>query len=301
MRMNKYGHELDLILLLTENHSYTAQELADRLGITRRNLYYYLEYLRDSGFVLLKSGHGYRLDRSSPFFKRLHEHIALTRDEAVYMHHLLDSAEKRDYQALTIRAKLERQFHLDELSDPAVMQRINRNIRQLKKAIAEKKMVTLKAYSSPHSKTVADRIVEPFIIMNNGTDIRCHELRTHENKTYKTSRMQEVEVMDVPWICEDQHREIYTDIFGFSGEEHCHVSLSLGQLSHNLLLEEHPAAEPYIKPTGDNRWQVDIDVVSYLGIGRFVLGLYDDIDILGDKGFKAYISNKIKLRKAKNK
>ena len=37
MRMDKYGRELDLILILTENASYTAQQIADRLGITRRN------------------------------------------------------------------------------------------------------------------------------------------------------------------------------------------------------------------------------------------------------------------------
>ena len=297
MRMNKYGHELDLILLLTENHSYTTQELADRLGITRRNLYYYLEYLRDSGFVLIKNGYTYRLDRSSPFFKRLHENIALTRDEAAYVHRLLDSTEKHDYQALTIRAKLERQFHLEVLSDPAVMRRINRNVQQLKKAIAEKKMVTLKAYSSPHSKTVADRIVEPFMLMNGGSDIRCHELRSHENKTYKISRMQEVEIMDLPWICEDQHREVYTDIFNFSGEQRLHVSLRLGQLSHNLLVEEHPGAEPFVKQVDDNTWQADIDVVSYHGIGRFVLGLFDDIDILGDKGFINYLQEKTKRMK----
>lgn len=297
MRMNKYGHELDLILLLTENHSYTTQELADRLGITRRNLYYYLEYLRDSGFVLIKNGYTYRLDRSSPFFKRLHENIALTRDEAAYVHRLLDSTEKHDYQALTIRAKLERQFYLEELSDPAVMRRINRNVQQLKKAIAEKKMVTLKAYSSPHSKTVADRIVEPFMLMNGGSDIRCHELRSHENKTYKISRMQEVEIMDLPWICEGQHREVYTDIFNFSGEDRLHVSLRLGQLSHNLLVEEHPGAEPFVKQLDDNTWQADIDVVSYHGIGRFVLGLFDDIDILGDKGFISYLQEKTKRMK----
>ena len=300
MRMNKYGKELDLLLLLTENHSYTAQELADRLGVTRRNLYYYLEYLRDSGFVLIKSGYRYRLDRSSPFFRRLHDNIALTRDEAIHLHRLLDSAEQHDYQALTIKAKLERQFHLEELSDPAVMRRMNRNIRQLKKAIAEKRMVTLKAYSSPHSQTVGDRIVEPFLLMNGGTDIRCHELRTHENKTYKVSRAAEIEVMDVPWICEDRHREVYTDIFGFSGEERFRVSLRLGLLSHNLLLEEHPAAEPFVTSVDDSHWQADIDVVSYRGIGRFVLGLYDDITVRGDKGFKAYVADKIKQRKARN-
>ena len=45
MRNGKYGNELKLILLLTENKNYTAQELADKLNITRRNLYNYLEYL----------------------------------------------------------------------------------------------------------------------------------------------------------------------------------------------------------------------------------------------------------------
>ena len=34
MRMDKYGRELDLILLLTENKSYTAQEIADRLNMS---------------------------------------------------------------------------------------------------------------------------------------------------------------------------------------------------------------------------------------------------------------------------
>ena len=56
MRMDKYGRELDLILILTENNSYTAQQIADRLGITRRNLYYYFDYLRDCGFNLQKTG-----------------------------------------------------------------------------------------------------------------------------------------------------------------------------------------------------------------------------------------------------
>lgn len=71
--MDKYGRELDLILILTENNSYTAQQIADRLGITRRNLYYYFDYLRDCGFNLQKTGTTYRLDRSSSFFRRLHE------------------------------------------------------------------------------------------------------------------------------------------------------------------------------------------------------------------------------------
>lgn len=67
MRHDKLGLQLDLLLLMTENHDYTAAQLCDRLGISLRNLYYYLDFFRDAGFRVIKSGTCYRLDRHSPF------------------------------------------------------------------------------------------------------------------------------------------------------------------------------------------------------------------------------------------
>lgn len=46
MRMNKYGRELELIILLTSETPLTALQMSERLGITRRNLYYYGDYIR---------------------------------------------------------------------------------------------------------------------------------------------------------------------------------------------------------------------------------------------------------------
>lgn len=294
MRFNKYGRELDLILLLSDNSLHTAQDLADRLDITRRNLYNYLEYLRECGFHVIKSGTAYRLDRSSPFFRRLHENIALNEGEAAFILKQLDGLERQGNMADTIRAKLTRQFNLADHSDAVLMQRINRNVTTLKAAMAQKQMVTLRNYSSPHSATVSDRIVEPFLLMNDGRDVRCHELKTHENKTFRISRMGSVELLDVPWICESQHKQVYTDLFMFSGEERHHIVLSLGQLSHNLMAEEYPAAIGSMRPDGDSgRWLFEADVVSLLGIGRFVLGLYDDIRILGDDDFRRFVHDKI--------
>ena len=39
MRHDKLGLQLDLLLLMTENHDYTAAQLCDRLGISLRNHY----------------------------------------------------------------------------------------------------------------------------------------------------------------------------------------------------------------------------------------------------------------------
>jgi predicted DNA-binding transcriptional regulator YafY len=295
MRLNKYGRELDLILLLTGGGSYTAQQLADKLGITRRSLYYYLEYLRDSGFLFHKSGAYYRIDRQSPFFRQLRENIVLNEGEAAFVYQMLDGLDDKNLTAQTIKSKLERYYNTGDISSPAVKRRRRRNVDTLKQAMAQKKMVVLRGYSSPHSHSVSDRIVEPFLIFNEELDVRCYEVKAQMNKTFKTSRMKSVEILDVPWVHEDLHKEIFTDIFGFSGEERIRVQLRLGQLAYNIMLEEHPDSELCITREDDSHWLLDIDVVSMLGIGRFVMGLYTDIDVLGGDELKAYIDEQCRV------
>ena len=41
-------------------------------------------------------------------------------------------------------------------------------------------------YSSPHSHSVTNRVVEPFLLMNNNQDVRCHEIETRTNKTFSS-------------------------------------------------------------------------------------------------------------------
>ena len=93
--------------------------------------------------------------------------------------------------------KLERFYHLEELSSPQRQQQIDRNIQTLKDAMTQRKVAVLKDYSSPHSRTVADRYVEPFLMMNNNMDVRCHEIKSHTNKTYRVARMGSVEILDI--------------------------------------------------------------------------------------------------------
>ena len=103
-----------------------------------------------------------------------------------------------------------------------------------------------------------------------------------------------MEAVNAAWLYEDKHRQLYTDLFMFSGEERFHVVLQLGILSRNLLLEEYPQSADNIHEEDDRYWRFETDVASYLGIGRFVLGLYDDIAVIADEGFKNYIQDKIR-------
>ena len=302
MQTNLLPRVLDLIVYLTAAGRHTAQQYADMLGVTRRNVYNYLRLLGDYGFNVRREAGYYSLDPRSPFFRRLGENIPLSDTEGEFVCNLLADADPNDFMASRLRSKLARHFGLeDTAASPELARRVNSNKALLRQAMKTERIVKICGYSSPHSHSVSDRYVEPYTFLNNGRDVRCHEISTHINKTFKLSRMGSVELLNDSWFNKARHKEVYTDIFMFSGEERHTVSLRLGQLSRNLMVEEYPLSEPCVTPVGDgSHWLLNIDVASFLGIGRFVMGLYDDIDVLGDEAFKGYIRKKVEGMKGRS-
>lgn len=295
MRHDHLKRELELLVLLTQNRQYTADEICSRVNISRRSLYYYLEFFREAGFKVHKDGRFYYyISRESPFFDRLFELIKFTDEEAVLMRQLIDNVETKTLRLNALKKKLERFYDFKILDDEQMQSRVAKIMTKLHEAIKMKRWVRIVNYSSNNSQTVADRLVEPYLFMDNNNNIRCYEMKSGKNKTFRLSRMEDVEILEDEWIHESEHRRLYTDLFQFSGESHYKVSMYLGQTSHNLLLEEYPSAAPCIVQTDENRWLFRADVCSYIGIGRFVLGLYDDIEVIGDDGFKKYLADKIK-------
>ena len=72
------------------------------------------------------------------------------------------------------------------------------------------------------------------------------------------------------------------------------VKLKLGRLSYNLLMEEYPLAERYISTLDKDHWLLNTQVANLQGVGRFVIGLMDDIEIIESPELKDYISTYIK-------
>lgn len=293
MRHDHLKRELELLLLLTQNRQYTPDEICERLDISRRSLYYYLEFFRDAGFKVEKYKKYYYISRQSEFFRQLNDLVQFTDEEVILIRQLIEKSDATSVRIHALKKKLERFYDFKILEDEGMQQRVSRTLSRLIEAIKSRKVVRIVNYSSNNSRSVSDRIVEPFLFMNNNNDVRCYELASKTNKTFRLSRMESVEVLDTDWIHEDQHRRVYTDMFMFSGEEHYPVHIILGQMAHNLMLEEYPVSAPCMALREDGRWTFKTEVCSYLGIGRFVLGLYEDIEVVGDEGFKKYLAEKI--------
>ena len=289
MRHDKLERELGLLLLLTENRHYDVEAVCERLSISRRMFYYYLESFRDWGFIVEKSGRCYSIDRESPYLKRLFETINFTEEEALTMLSILNKVGEENALAQRIRYKLNRFYDFHILDNPALRERVAHCVSVLYDAIKRKRVVKIMDYASPHSDTVSDRVVEPFLLFNDNNDVRCHELSSGQNKTFKLSRMRDVIMLDLSWSHEARHKQVFTDIFMFSGEERFPVAVRLDRLAYQVFVEEYPRATHAVTPEDSAHYVLRTEVVSYRGIGRFVLGLYDHVEVLGDEGFLAYV------------
>ncbi len=281
------------MLLMTENRDYTVQQMCERLGISRRTLYYYIDFFRDSGFTVEKRGTCYSLDKNSQFFTRLFKKVHFTEDEAITMRRLLDRASDNSLHVQHLKNKLTRLYDLDILENVTLREQDADNVSTLYDAIKMKKTVILQNYSSPHSNTTANRVVEPFMFMDNNNEIRCYEIASGQNKTFKISRIESVMILADDQIYEARHKKVFTDIFMFSGETRLPVTLRLGRLARNIMLEEYPQSAAFITPDDASHWIVSLEVCSYLGISRFVLGLFESVEILGSEEFREYIRMKI--------
>jgi len=289
------GAALKLITILTDGQSHSVKELSEQLEITERNVYYYLKFLKNYGFIVLREGRGnYFLGSMSPFLQELSTSIALSETEALFLYNLANSVSETSPLAEMVMLKLRRFYGESLFAAPEAKSNYLQNAEILRDAIKRKRVVMLKNYSSSHSRTVSDRAVEPFLMMNNGNDVRCYEIASGMNKTFKLARMGKVVILeDLAWSFERRHKQVFTDIFMFSGERMTRVKLRLGQLAYNLMREEYPQSMRLLKQDDETHWIFDGNVVGYVGVGRFVLGLSEDIEVLEDEGLKAYLRTKV--------
>lgn len=293
MRHDHLKKELELLLILTQNRQYTPDEICQEMGISRRSLYYYLEFFREAGFTVDKAGRYYYISRESEFFSLLFDRLQLNGEEVSFIRKLIEGQEIKTIKMIKLLKKLDGFYDFRQLDSADVQKHVSRTYTRLNFAIKNHRMVRIVNYSSNNSRSVSDRLVEPFLFLNNDNDVRCYELASGKNKTFHLSRMESVEVLNDEWHYENKHRKIFHDMFMFSGEEHYKVELILGQMAHNLMLEEYPMSAPCMVKREDGRWTFRTEICSYLGIGRFILGLYDDVEVVSDKGLRDYINEKI--------
>lgn len=294
MDQPKIERMLRLMKMLTANTTYTVDDIAERLEMSRRTIYRYIDTFREAGFVIKKSGNHIRLDKESPHFKDISQLVHFTEEEAVILKRAIESIDDTNLLKQNLKRKLYSVYDNKILADTIVRGSNSATVHTLIEAIEQQKQVTLKSYRSSHGGAVRDRRVEPFAFTTNYVQVWCFDTESQSCKLFKLSRIGSVEISEQEWQWEQSHKQGFIDVFRMNGDKRHTVCIKLGILAHNLLVEEYPLAEQYLSPTEDGRWLLQTDVASYAGVGRFVVGLMDDIDIIDTPELEEYISSYVK-------
>ena len=300
MDQPKIERVLRLMKMMTSGHRYTVEELADRLDTSYRSIYRYIDTFKEVGFVVHQEEGGvYRLGKESPYFKDISQLIHFTDEEAHIVNQLIGALDDTNTLKQNLRRKLSSVYNCTSLANSIVKGKNAENVNRIIEAIEEQRQVILHDYSSSHTATKRDRNVEPIAFTTNYVQIWCYDTADGKTKLFNTARIGSVEVLKSKWQHQAEHRCGFIDAFRTMGFEKMRVQLRLGVMSHNLLIEEYPLAERDLTQEDERHWLLDTEVCNYAGVGRFVVGLADDIEVIDSPDFVAYLREKLSQATAK--
>jgi len=130
MDQPKLERLLRLMKMLTANNSLTVDEIADKLGISSRSVYRYIDTFREAGFVIKKSNNCPKLDKSSPYFKDISRLIHFTEEEAYILKSAIESIDENNLLKQNLKKKLYTVYDYNILAETIVSGKNGRNVEE---------------------------------------------------------------------------------------------------------------------------------------------------------------------------
>lgn len=284
---------LRILMLLSGNRNYSRDEIAERFSISGRTVYRYLLTIENAGFVLNRRDGRYRLILDNPNGRSLNNLLHFSEEEAYLLYKTLAELKAGSPLRERLVKKLNVLYDFKALARLEQHQELER-VHILGEAMNHKKQVVLRQYRSSNSGAIADRKVEPFRFMEDYKAVWCYDVEDKSNKQFKVARMKGVELLPLSWFHESEHSVPFTDAFRMAAAAPCATVVALLSLkAYNLIIEEYPLTEKYITKE-KNQYRLEIPIADYPGIGRFVLGLPGEIEVLQPEGFKDFLREKRK-------
>ncbi len=277
-----------IIAVLKSGH-WTIKQLAERFDTSERTIYRYINLLEEVDFLIEK-------DFDNRYFIVTSDddptQAQFSVEETRLIKKLIQSGAGDNPLKNLLLKKLSLNSELDSVPRLFVKARLGKFVEELAEAIKNKKQVILKNYHSAHSNEIRDRKVEPIHFGDNYQSIMALDVSDKSCKQFKLDRIGEVSIMKDNFEFQSLHKENQSDIFGFGGDASTWITLQLNLRAYLLLREEFPLSLPYIEKKERN-YSFHGPVASFEGVGRFVMGLLDEIKVIGPDPFKIFLKKKM--------
>lgn len=273
-----------LIGMLKTDEQHSVVELAEIFDVSRRSVYNMIDEVSSRGFHVV-SNNG--IPRLRNFIDQVSDtgDVFLTQNEADLLLYLINHLAQGNPQRQSLTSLMGRD--LRDLLQP-YFSNIDADLAKVSRigqALRSHHQLMLRRYRSGSSGTIADRRVEPVQWSPTYHQLYAFDVDKRSMRAFVVSRMDDVEVLDQTWQHAAEHRVPDTDCFWMTGEPY-EVTLRLTLRALNLLHDEYPLSrQAEVRESGDDAYpyETTLTVRSPKGVGRFALGLPDDVLLIENK------------------
>lgn len=276
-----------LIRLLNTPPSKDVPQLIRRLDSSKSAVYRDLKVLKSLGYPIETDDK----NRKSLLFtipKSGDGVLSLT--DIDYLQSFLEKEQSNSVLAKSILDKFNLSLNLIPLADALPQLHRNHVLQIIRIGITTNSCLRLHRYRSLTSNTTKDRLVEPLEITEDERYLIAWDVDKKGQRQFKIERIEDAEVLDLHVTSGRVASPM--DLFGLTGDDWQRVRLKLSNTAHHLLLEEFPLSRPFTKMV-NNQIIFDGMVRNWKGVGRFVLGLPGEIEVLEPEGFRGYLRERI--------
>lgn len=286
--LNKLLRTFQLLNQLQRKQGCDKESFSTAHGISTRTFDRYIRLLRTAGFSIIFHRGRYFLQSASS--QNLHdEYLHFSLDEAGLLQKAMELLGDNSPLAISVCKKL------NFLTDSEKPQKGDRfltlpgKIRAIREAIRTGRRVKLKNYQPADADKPIDREIEPAEFLHYHQYVEAFDPGKMEMRMFRISRAESVQLLRKKQKFRHLHTVRPTDPFLLTGQPF-DVELLMSNRARILLLDEVELNENYQwKRIGENQWLFSGEMRAFEGIGRFILGLPGEIQILKPEGLQQYV------------
>jgi predicted DNA-binding transcriptional regulator YafY len=279
---------LQLITLLKKAPPKSIRFLAGVIESTDRTVYRYLDLVKELGFELHKDHNNkFQIVGGDEY-----QQISFSNEEVLLLRDLVMTTGKDNKLRDSLLQKIYLQSELAIQGNHILKANLGKMVEKINSSISENKRIVLKGYHSLNTQKISDRIIEPITLTDNYNSVCGFEIETQLNKYYNLERITEVIQLEEEHQFHQLHQMDEMDVFGFSEKngQKFSVELLVSLRAYILLKEQYPKIDSFItKEINSEKYRVKIDVNNPKPITRFILGLKEDIEVVGSESFLKHL------------
>lgn len=289
--IEKYKRMFQIVELL-RHPGRTKKYLAKRFNTSIRTIERDLVDLENEGYMVDKDDAGrHFIFRSIGKGTSVH----ITDEEAEFLNDLLNKAAPEHPLNTPLKTKFFFHAGIGRWTQNYITRNVPEVIQYLTDAMKMNCQVEVEDYYSASTGCHIVRQLEPLLFTDNYKYLIAWDPAAGKFVNLKMDRIFRVNILKEKCTCTPDM--VKTDVFHIAANDEYHdIILSLTPLAARLLIEEHPASEPFVTSHDDERhpYLFRATVHNFLPVGRFCLGLPGHVKVLKPDALEDYLKGKMK-------